>query len=106
MDINALILMAMAFPTAAMVTNYLFRARPDLRDGLTLAAAVAIHDIDAPATGARASEPDAPIGSPGRQRVRAGGIGQTSEVTTIHIHHVNVDITPRLTLKGNSLSIR
>ena len=41
MDINALVPLAMALPAAAMVTNLVFRDRPNLRDGLTLAAAVA-----------------------------------------------------------------
>ena len=40
MDTNALIALSMALPFAAMITNLVFRDRPNLRDGLTLAAAI------------------------------------------------------------------
>ncbi len=41
LDTNTAILLTMLFPAAAMVTNLVFRDQPNLRDGLTLAAAVA-----------------------------------------------------------------
>jgi len=41
MDTNTAIFLTMVIPTGAAVTNLLFRNNPNLRDGLTLAAAVA-----------------------------------------------------------------
>ena len=41
METNTAILLTMIIPAGAAVTNLVFRNNPNLRDGLTLAAAVA-----------------------------------------------------------------